>query len=155
MRGRPRHGAAAGITVLPRRHWRRADAAMPITVSPNNYRGATRIALVIISAIYFVAGCLISFSMRHLPGTGLRGAMQILVAIILCNGVIWVFQRIQLPAAERRLAQAVALKDKEGFARQIIRREMAKAIQPAGGIAMTIGLLLMVLLLRLMGWVAP
>ncbi len=121
---------------------------MPITVSPGNYSVATRVALVTISIVYFIAGCLISLSMRHLPGTGYRAALQILTATLLCNAVIWILQRIQLPRAEARLKQAIAAQDGEGFARQIIRREMAKAIQPAGGIAMTIGLLGAVLLLR-------
>jgi hypothetical protein len=121
---------------------------MPITVSPGNYSGATRVARVIISTVYFIAGCLISFSMRHLPGTGQRAALQILAAIVLCNGVIWVLQRIQLPKAEARLKQAIDAQDGDGFARQIIRREMAKAIQPVGGIAMTIGLLVAILLVR-------
>ena len=120
---------------------------MPIIVSPGNYSGATRIAVVIISTVYFGAGCLISLSMRHLTGTGYRAALQILAAIVLCNGVIWILQRIQLPKAEARLKQAIATQDGDGFARQIIRREMAKAIQPAGGIAMTIGLLATILLL--------
>jgi hypothetical protein len=124
---------------------------MPVTVSPGNYSGATRIALAVISVTYFGAGCLIGFSMRHLPHSGWRGALQILGAILLCNGVIWILQRLQLPRAEARLSQAIAQQDEEGFARQIIRREMARAIQPTGGIAMTLGLLLMTLLLHELG----
>jgi hypothetical protein len=124
---------------------------MPITVSPGNFRSATRIALAIISVTYFVAGGLIGFSMRHLPASGWRGASQLLGAVLLCNGIIWILQRLQLPRAEARLAQAIATQDGEDFARHIIRREMARAIQPSGGIAMTLGLLLMTLLLRELG----
>jgi hypothetical protein len=46
-----------------------------------------------------------------------------------------------LPRIERQLQQAIAARSGPGFARQIIRREMAKILQPVGGIAFTIGFL--------------
>jgi hypothetical protein len=121
---------------------------MAIRVSPTDYRGATRMALIIISATYFIAGGMVSFSMRHLKQTGLHFIIQILVAIVLCNAVIWIFQKIRLPKVDAELARAIAASDGPGFARHIIRREMAKAIQPAGGIAFTLGLLSVVIGLR-------
>jgi uncharacterized membrane protein YgdD (TMEM256/DUF423 family) len=56
---------------------------------------------------------------------------------------------MNLPKSELALAAAIEARDGDGFATSIMKREMAKAIQPVGGIAFSIGFLAMIIACRL------
>ena len=114
-------------------------------VSPTNYAEATRASIIIISGIYTIAGLLVGFSTRNIKLSGIAFILALLAALAVCNGIIFLFQRLSLPKAEAQLAQAISTHDGEGFARHIIRREMAKQVQPIGGIAFSIGFLVAVI----------
>jgi hypothetical protein len=121
---------------------------MPKTVSTRNYRAATQMAQVIISALYFVAGLIVGFSLRGMDRPGGFFIAGLCGAILLCNAVIWLFRKISLPKVQAQLDSAIAAQDGPGFARNIIRREMTRLIQPVGGLALTIGTLVAVIALR-------
>jgi hypothetical protein len=110
-------------------------------VSPTDYADATRVATWMVAGLYFIAGLVIGVSTRGFALQGGAHLLALLLALILCNAIIWGFQRLSLPRIERQLQQAIAARSGPGFARQIIRREMAKILQPVGGIAFTIGFL--------------
>lgn len=118
-------------------------------VSPTEYRDATRIAMLLVSILYFVAGGVAGLSTRHFELTGFAYMAALLAVIVLCNGIILLLQRATLPGIERQLQAAIAVRDGTAFARHIIRREMAKIIQPVGGITLTIGFLAEIIAFRL------
>ena len=118
-------------------------------VSPTNYADATRAATLIVSILYALAGILVGFSTRKLHATAPVFMTEVIVALLVCNGIIYLFQRLSLPKTELALATAISARDGEGFARSIISREMAKAIQPTGGIAFSIGFLASIIVCRL------
>jgi Zn-dependent protease len=120
-------------------------------VSPSDYSDATRAALVMSCVIYAVAGALVGASTRRIHEAGIGFIVAILGALVLCNAIIYLFQRLSLPKAEGAVQTAIAAQDGDGFARGIIRREMARAIQPTGGIALSIGFLVAVIATRLAG----
>ncbi len=119
-------------------------------VSPTNYSEATRAAIIMISGIYAIAGLLVGFSTRNIKLTGIAYIAALLGALALCNGIIFLFQWLSLPKAEAQLTHAISTHDGEGFARHIIRREMARRVQPIGGIAFSIGFLVAVIACLLM-----
>jgi uncharacterized membrane protein YgdD (TMEM256/DUF423 family) len=94
-----------------------------------------------VAALYFLAGLVIGVSARHFALQGGAHLLALLLSALLCNAIILGFQRFSLPRIERQLQQAIAARSGPAFARQIIRREMAKILQPVGGIAFTIGFL--------------
>ena len=102
----------------------------------------------IVIVLYFMAVCLAAFSLRQLDHAGRWFALGLLGAILACNLVIWLLQKITLPKAQSSLDEAVARRDGPAFGKFIIRREMARIIQPVGGIALTAGLVLVVIVLR-------
>jgi hypothetical protein len=110
-------------------------------VSPTDYADATRVATWMVAGLYLVAGIVIGVSTRHFALQGGAHLLALLLSLALCNAIIWGFQRLSLPRIERQLQRAIAARSGPGFARQIIRREMAKILQPVGGIAFTIGFL--------------
>jgi hypothetical protein len=110
-------------------------------VSPTDYADATRVATWMVAALYFLAGLVIGVSARHFALQGGAHLLALLLSALLCNAIILGFQRFSLPRIERQLQQAIAARSGPAFARQIIRREMAKILQPVGGIAFTIGFL--------------
>jgi hypothetical protein len=118
------------------------------TVSTRDYRAATQMAQVIVAVLYLIAGGIVGFSLRGLDRPGGYFIAGLLGAIVFCNGVIWVFRKISLPKVQAQLDAAIAAQDGPGFARNIIRREMTRLIQPVGGLALTIGTLLAVIALR-------
>lgn len=118
-------------------------------VSPSNYSEATRAAVIILAGIYAGAGILMGFSTRNIEIAGTRYILALLAALAICNGIIFLFQRLSLPKAEALLQHAITTRDGDGFARHIIRREMAKRLQPVGGIAFSIGFLAAIIACRL------
>jgi len=110
-------------------------------VSPTDYADATRIAERLVWLLYGCAGILIGVSTRRIELTGLRYVLALIFALLVCNLVLFMFQRISLPKVELQLDAAVAARDGRAFERHIIRREMAKIIQPSGGLALTLGFL--------------
>lgn len=125
------------------------EKVTPMRVSPTDYSAATRTALTIIPGLYFIAGLLTGFSTRRITLTGTRYVLALLAAVILCNLLILLYQRLILPKAEAAVKAAIAAQDGNGFAQSIIRREMARIIQPVGGAALTIGFLLEIIVLHL------
>lgn len=118
-------------------------------VSPTNYADATRAATIIVSILYTLGGILVGFSTRKLHTTAPMFMVSVIIVLLLCNGIIYLFQRLSLPKTQLALETAISARDGEGFARSIIRREMAKAIQPTGGIAFSIGYLASIIACRL------
>jgi hypothetical protein len=110
-------------------------------VSPTDYADATRIAERLVWLLYGGAGILVGVSTRRIELTGPRYILALIFALLVCNLVLFMFQRISLPKVELQLDAAVAARDGPAFERHIIRREMAKIIQPSGGIALTLGFL--------------
>jgi NAD/NADP transhydrogenase beta subunit len=121
---------------------------MAKSISPSDYSAATSMARIIVPAIYFIAGILVGFSLRGLVHPGKAFLPGLIGAIIVTNLVIWMFAKISLPKAQARLDEAIAVRDGQNFARYIIKREMTRMIQPFGGMALTIGLVLTIIALR-------
>jgi hypothetical protein len=117
-------------------------------VSPSDYGAVTRMARIIVMVVYFIAGILVGISIRGLDHPGRKFLPGLIGAIILTNAVIWLFAKVTLPRTQARLDAAIAARDGVGFERQIIKREMTRLIQPFGGIALTIGVVLTVIVLR-------
>jgi hypothetical protein len=117
-------------------------------VSPSDYGAVTRMARIIVMVVYCIAGILVGFSIRGLDHQGRKFLPGLIGAIVLTNAVIWLFAKISLPRTQSRLDEAIAARDGGGFERQIIKREMTRLIQPFGGIALTIGLVVTVIVLR-------
>ncbi len=118
-------------------------------VSPTNYAEATRAATILVSVLYGAAGVMVGFSARKLHLAPAMFMLAVIVALAVCNGIIYLFQRMNLPKSELALAAAIEARDGDGFATSIMKREMAKAIQPVGGIAYSIGFLAMIIACRL------
>jgi hypothetical protein len=117
-------------------------------VSPSDYGAVTRMARIIVAAVYFIAGILVAISIRGLDHPGRRFLPGLIGAIILTNAVIWLYSKVSLPRTQGRLDAAIAARDGAAFERQIIKREMTRLIQPLGGIALTVGVVLTVIVLR-------
>jgi hypothetical protein len=118
-------------------------------VSPTHYAEATRAATLMVCGLYFMGGVLVAVSTRRIEITGGLYIAALLTAIIVCNLIIFIFQRITLPKIESQLQAAISEGNGPEFARHIIRREMAKIIQPIGGLALTIGFLAEITVSRL------
>ena len=110
-------------------------------ISPEDFKDATRLAAGIVTVLYGAAGILIGFSTRRIALPAPHYLLALLAALLLCNLIIRIFQRITLPKAEAGLNAAIAARDGEGFARFIMRREIARLAQPWGGLAFSIGFL--------------
>lgn len=118
-------------------------------ISPTDYADATRAGTLMVAVLYFMGGVLVGVSTRRIEITGALYIAALLAAILICNIIILVFQRITLPKIETQLSTAITAGNGPGFARHIIRREMAKVIQPVGGIALTLGFLAEITVSRL------
>ena len=117
-------------------------------VSLADYSDASRVAVYIVCGSYAVAGVIVGISTRRFELSGLIDILALSGALLVCNGIILIYQRFSLPKIEAQLQIAVGTRDGPGFARHIIRREMAKRIQPTGGIAFSIGFLAAVIVCR-------
>lgn len=117
-------------------------------VSPTNYADATRLAVGLVAVLYGAAGVLAGFSTRRITLAGFAYVAAVLAAIILGNAIIFGFKRLTLRRAEAGVREAVTKRDGDAFARLIIRQEMARAIQPVGGIALTLGFLAAIIVFR-------
>ncbi len=105
-------------------------------------------ARIIVMVVYFIAGILVGISIRGLDHPGRNFLPGLISAIVITNTIIWLFSKVTLPRIQARLDAAIAARDGSGFERQIIKREMTRLIQPFGGIALTIGVVLTVIVLR-------
>ncbi len=105
-------------------------------------------ARIIVMVVYFVAGIMVGISIRGLDHPGHKFLPGLIGAIIITNTIIWLFSKFTLPRIQLRLDAAIAARDGGAFERQIIKREMTRLIQPFGGIALTIGVVVTVIVLR-------
>jgi uncharacterized membrane protein YgdD (TMEM256/DUF423 family) len=117
-------------------------------VSTNNYRDATRLCSGLTAALYGVAGILLAYSARRLALPPTFYMLAIAGAILAANAIIYGLQKVTLPKAETQLAKVIADQNGGLFINTILRREMARLIQPLGGLAFTIGFLAAIIALR-------
>jgi uncharacterized membrane protein YgdD (TMEM256/DUF423 family) len=108
-------------------------------VSTTNYRDATRLAGLLVILLYGAAGILLAYSARRIALPLYKIEYGDIAAILLINVILALFKRFALPRAELQLSQAISTRNADLFASAIIKREMARLIQPVGGIALTVG----------------